>query len=75
MTSIKSTIASQVLFRSLFQFKWLINCACHFSMRMIYGNYSNYKTAIFFFCQNSMKVYSEPLEQDMKSIDAADIKP
>lgn len=44
-------------------------------MRMIYGNYSNYKTAIFFFfCQNSMKVYSEPLEQDMKSIDAADIK-
>lgn len=28
----------------------------------------------YFFCQNSMKVYSEPLEQDMKSIDAADIK-
>lgn len=75
MTSINPTISPQILFRSLFQFKWLIHCACHFTIRIIYGSSSNYKFAVFFFFSKiPLKVYSKPLELDMKSNDAADSK-
>lgn len=70
--SVTSTIAPHILFSSLFQFKWLINCddvVSEWFIEIIITRKLRY-----LFAKIPWKAYSKFMELDMKSIDAADIK-